>query len=130
MFEIYKLWQRCQADPDQLAERMVPVILPEVAIATPAERAPYIRFWLDRAAADEKLSRELGLALSAESWEQARLVKEYAHHVDGILVFLQDILMPRNLDAQLADGFQAVRDAIRHLAGASTRQADQAKGGR
>ena len=30
MYEIYKLWQRCQGDADQLIERLVPIVLPEV----------------------------------------------------------------------------------------------------
>jgi len=42
-----------------------------------------------------------------------RLVREFAHHVDGILVFLQDVLMPRKLEAHLDDGFEAVREALR-----------------
>jgi len=33
--------------------------------------------------------------------------------VDGILVFLQDVLMPRKLEAHLDDGFEAVREALR-----------------
>jgi len=38
-----------------------------------------------------------------------RQVREFAHPVDSILVFLQDVLMPRKLEAHLDDGFQAVR---------------------
>jgi len=53
------------------------------------------------------------LRLSRESWEEARLILEFAHHVDDILVFLQDVLMPRKLEAHLENGFQAVRDALR-----------------
>ena len=40
-------------------------------------------------------------------------VNAYAWHVDGILVFLQDVLMPRKLEAHLDDGFQAVREVLR-----------------
>jgi hypothetical protein len=54
---------------------------------------------------------------SNESWGEVRLVREFAHHVDDILVFLQDVLMPRKLEAHLDDGFQAVRDALRRRMG-------------
>jgi len=37
--------------------------------------------------------------------------------VDDILVFLQDVLMPRKLEAHLDDGFQAVREALRRRIG-------------
>ena len=53
--------------------------------------------------------RELG----SRRREEVRLVREFAHHVDGILVFLQDVLMPRKLEAHLDDGFEAVREALR-----------------
>jgi hypothetical protein len=32
--------------------------------------------------------------------------------VDDILSFLQDVLMPNNLEVHLEDGFQAVREAL------------------
>ena len=65
----------------------------------------------------EALIRNPKLRPSAESWEEVRLVREFAHHVDGILVFLQDVLMPRKLEAHLDDGFQAVREALRRRMG-------------
>jgi internalin A len=117
MYEIYRLWQRCQADPDELAERIVPVILPEVRIGSFEQRAPYMAFWSERAAKLAELVRDPALRPSRESWEEVRLVQEFAHHVDGILGFLNDVLMPRNLDAQFADDFAAVREAVRRLAG-------------
>jgi hypothetical protein len=45
------------------------------------------------------------------------LVRNFAQDVDGILVFLQDVLMPRKLDAHLNDGFEAVREALRQRLG-------------
>ncbi len=62
----------------------------------------------------------LRLALSAESWEQVRPVRQLAHHLDGILAFLHDVPMPRNLDAhaRFAGGLQAVREALHQRLGA------------
>jgi hypothetical protein len=37
---------------------------------------------------------------------------EFAHHVDEILVFLKDVLMPRKLEVHFDDGFEAVRGAL------------------
>ena len=45
--------------------------------------------------------------------EEIRLVQEFALHVDDILLFLKDILMPRKLETHLDHGFQAVREALR-----------------
>lgn len=39
-----------------------------------------------------------------------------AHHVEDILVFLKDLLMPNRLAVQLEDGFPAVRAALRRRA--------------
>ncbi|HKI04653.1 MAG TPA: COR domain-containing protein [Thermoanaerobaculia bacterium] len=113
MFEIYKLWQRCQGDPDDLAQRLVPIVLPEVKVGDLLERAPYLRYWADRAKNLETLIRDPDLSPSSASVQEVRLVREFAHHVDDILVFLQDVLMPRKLEAHLEDGFQGVREALR-----------------
>ncbi len=112
MYEIYRLWQRSQDVPDDLARHLVPVILPEVTIGSFDARVPYLQFWSDRAAKLEALIRDPNLQPSRESWDEVRLVCEFAHHVDSILVFLQDILMPRNLDAHFDNGFKAVREAL------------------
>jgi internalin A len=118
MFEIYKLWQRSQGEPDLLAKILVPIVLPEVKIGNLRERLPYLEYWASEAESLEALVRNPRISPSRESWEEVRLVREFAHHVDGILVFIQDVLMPRKLEAHLDDGFQAVRDALRLRMGA------------
>jgi internalin A len=114
MYEIYRLWQRCQGDADDLAQHLVPIVLPEVQIGNIQDRLTYLEHWDAQAKSVEALQGKMNLfRLSRESFEKARLILEFAHHVDDILVFLQDVLMPRNLEAHLDDGFQAVRDALR-----------------
>lgn len=113
MYEVYRFWQRSQGDADNLARQVVPIVLPEVKVGNALQRAPYIRHWKREEKKLEKLHRDLGLSLSAESVQEARLVREFAHHVDDILVFLADVLMPRKLEAHLDNGFQAVREALR-----------------
>ncbi|HSS47487.1 MAG TPA: COR domain-containing protein, partial [Thermoanaerobaculia bacterium] len=88
MFEIYKLWQRSQGDPEILAQCLVPIVLPEVKIEDVVERAPYLKYWADRKESLEALRRDLD-NLSTASFEEIRLVQEFAHHLDDILVFLQ-----------------------------------------
>lgn len=113
MYEIYKLWQKSQADGDAMLERLVPIVLPEVRIGNLRERIPYLEYWSEQAESLEALIRNPKLRPSSESWEEVRLVREFAHHVDDILVFLQDVLMPRKLEAHLDNGFEAVREALR-----------------
>jgi internalin A len=117
MHEIYKIWQRCQGDANDMAERVVPIVLPEVKIGNVRERLPYLEYWADQADSLEALVRKPNLRPSRESWEEVRLVREFAHHVDDILVFLNDVLMPRKLEANLDGGFQDVRDALRRRMG-------------
>jgi internalin A len=113
MYEIYRVWQRSQADADLLSRVLVPVVLPEVRVSSLQERLPYMEHWAEQAETLEALVRNTKLRPSSESWEEVRLVREFSHHVDDILVFLKDVLMPRNLEAHLDDGFQAVREALR-----------------
>jgi internalin A len=117
MFEIYKLWQRSQGEPNLLGKILVPIVLPEVKIGNLRERLPYLEYWAGEAENLEAMIRNPRISPSRESWEEVRLVREFAHHVDGILVFIQDVLMPRKLEAHLEDGFQAVREALRRRMG-------------
>lgn len=117
LYEIHQLWQRCLGDADDLLERLVPVVLPEVKVGNVRERLPYMEYWSEQAESLEALIRNPKLRPSRESWEEVRLVRKFAEDVDAILVFLQDVLMPRKLEAHLDDGFQAVRDALRRRIG-------------
>jgi internalin A len=117
MFEIYKLWQKAQGEADNLAQSLVPIVLPEVKIGNFEEREPYLEYWSERAEKLEARIRNPKLSPSRESWEEVRLVREFSHHIDDILVFLQDVLMPRKLEVHLDDGFQAVQDALRRRIG-------------
>jgi internalin A len=117
MYEIYRLWQKHQGDADSLARCLVPIVLPEVTVGSFRERVPYLKYWAGEAKSLEVLLRDPDLSPGSESWEEFRLVREFAHHVDDILVFLQDVLMPRKLEAHLDDGFQAVREALRRRMG-------------
>jgi internalin A len=113
MYEIYSLWQKYQGDADDLAQHLVPIVLPEVRIGSLEEREPYVRYWIKRSKKQAPVMRDLGLSASSESQREARLVQAFAQHVDEILVFLKDILMPRKLDIHLDDDFHLVRDALR-----------------
>jgi internalin A len=118
MYEIYKVWQRCQGDAEELARHVVPIVLPEVKIEKIRERRVYIDYWKAEKKDVEAMDRKGGmLDLSPESFAKARLVREFAHHIDGILVFINDVLMPRNLDAHFKDGFEPVREALRRRLG-------------
>lgn len=118
MYEIYMIWQRCQGDTAELARRIVPFVLPEVKVGSLPDRVRYVRYWQERNEELEELFNDpkLRRGLSRESWEEARRVQEFANHVDDILVFLKDVLMPNQLEVQLEDGFPAVRAALRRRA--------------
>jgi internalin A len=113
MDEIHGLWQKSQEDPALLAGSLVPIVLPEVKIGRLQDRAHYLRYWKAQREELETLQREFGADFSLLSQREFRLVRNFAQDVDAILAFLQDVLMPRKLDAHLDDGFQAVRDALR-----------------
>jgi hypothetical protein len=89
------------------------VILPEVRIGSFEQRAPYVDFWSVRAGMLEALLLRRGFKAGRESWDEVRLVREFSQHVDSILACLQDILMSRDLQAHFANGFEAVREALK-----------------
>jgi internalin A len=113
MHELFSLWQRFRGDPDDLAQHLVPIVLPEVKLANSRERLPYISHWVAEATNYEELALQNMKRLSPESLQEFCQIRDLAQHVDSILVYINDILMPRQLQAHLDDGFQAVRDALR-----------------
>jgi internalin A len=117
MFEIYKVFQACQGDTDKLLQRVLPVVLPEVRLAGLKQRAPYLKHWKEERETAEELLRDLGLSVGSKSYQECRLVDEFARHIDDILTFIQDVLLPRNLETQLADDFEAVRQALKRRIG-------------
>jgi hypothetical protein len=113
MFELYCIYQRCGGDRRELAERIVPVILPEVEIGGLKQRAAYMRYWSEKHRELERIFRDPDLRPGLESLREIQLVRDFANHVDDILAFVNDILMPRKLGQHLADGFEAVRALLR-----------------
>ena len=101
-----------QCNADVLARNVVPIVLPEVKVGSLPQRLPYLKHWSEQAKSLEELVRDPDLRPSSQSWEEVRLVREFAHHVDDILVFLNDVLMPRQLKAHLDHGFPALREAL------------------
>jgi internalin A len=124
MHEIYKLRQRCQGEAAELARRVVPIVLPSVKIGTLKDRVPYMEHWSEQAESLEALVRNPKLRPSPESWEEVRLIRAFAEDVDSILVFLQEVLMPRQLEAHLDEGFPAVLSALRQRIQVQTQQGD------
>ena len=107
MFETYKLYQACQGEKKQLFERVVPVLLPEVKIAEFLDRVPYLKYWGAKAKAYEDLMRDPDVRPGESSVKEYRLVRDFANHVDEILVFIADVLMPRR-----TDDFSVVRETL------------------
>ena len=94
MYEIYRIQQQCEAEAERLARRVVPIVLPDVRLATFEERAPYLRLWSRREKTLGKLIRDPELHPSEASWTEYRLVHYFAHHVDSIPALIEDVLMP------------------------------------
>jgi internalin A len=118
MKEIYEIWLRCQRDAEIMAKTVIPIVLPGVKIESLWDRKAYVDYWGAEAQRVDELERQgKMLSLSPQSFQEARLIREFAYHVDGILYFLQDVLMPRKLEVHLDNGFEAVREALRRRVG-------------
>jgi hypothetical protein len=113
MYEIYRLWQKSQEDLRAMAWHVVPIVLPDIRVADFRDRLPYLEYWADQAESLETLVRNPKIRPSRESWEEVRVIRQFADHVDSILIFLKDVLMPRQLDVHFEGDFQAVREALR-----------------
>ena len=112
MYEIYRIYQGSRADGEGFARRVVPVVLPEVKLRRFEQRKPYLQFWSASAKELEASIRDPEIAPSKASWDEVRLVREFAQSVDEILCFVSDVLIPNNLDVLLGSDFEAVKATL------------------
>ncbi len=115
MYEIYKIWQKYQGDTADLAQHLVPIMLPDVKIGDIQESLPYLEYWDAQAKSVEALATRVNLLrLNRETFERARAgpgIRPPCGRYPRL--FLRDVLMPRKLEAHLENDFQTVRDALR-----------------
>ncbi|MFN7961242.1 MAG: COR domain-containing protein [Thermoanaerobaculia bacterium] len=112
LYELYRIWQRCQGDPHQAVEHVVPIVLPGVKIGSALERSKHSDYWESQFEANQALLARRGTRLGQKSFAEVRLTEAFAQDIDDILAFLNDVLMPRKLEAHLDNGFEAVRQAL------------------
>lgn len=96
-----------------MVRRVVPLVLRRVKLARLADRPPYIRFWRQHKDELRELAASLGDSLGRSSWEEMRLTAEFAHHVDDILRFFSDVLMPCDLGDVPGKRFEPLLEAVR-----------------
>lgn len=113
MRELLWLYQDAQGERSRLMQKVVPWIDPALQIDRAAQRAQYVRHWLDEertlaAAYDGVALVDLGEA-DRNEW---LAIKEFRSRVSDIVAWCADVLMPRGLGGQ-----DAVIDELRRRAG-------------
>lgn len=118
MYELYSLWRRFGSDSNELAQHVVPIVLPDAKIEKIQQRQTYVDHWTaEKEAVEAVVHKGSALDWSTETFNDARLIREFAQNVEPILRFLRDVLMPRDLKVHFEGDFEAVREALRRRLG-------------
>ena len=112
MRELLYLCQSSLGEKQEMLSRIVPVILDNAAIDTPAARLQIVRYWTEQREKLEHETRGLDpLCWGQSTRAQLLLIREFETQSADMLAWLADIVMPRG-NAEVGD-FSAVLDIIR-----------------
>jgi internalin A len=97
MYELFEIWRRSQHDPDKFLNRVIPILLPGVAINTLAARQEYARFWRNQHSEYKSYLNDDPALFGVEDFGHFKQISDYLSHISDILFLLSDRLIPRDL---------------------------------
>jgi hypothetical protein len=100
---------------DGFLEHVIPLVLPDAKVTRPVDRLKYAAYWKQQRDELDQALRGLDDVAYAgvEIIKEYRFVDEFARNVADMLTFLNDKLMPRDLDKMERDGFADILTLIR-----------------
>lgn len=112
MYELFRIYRNCADKPDRFLRKVIPLILPDAKLATPADRLRRAIYWTDQEAELLPLVQRHVLAVGSEFFRKFKLVGEFARNTSNMLEYLTDKLQPRDCERQAAEGFQEVLSQV------------------
>jgi internalin A len=115
MCELFGVYRHCGDRVDQFLNHVIPLVLPDAKITNPLDRVDYAGYWKQERDRLYQAVHRLGdvAYVGLEAVKEYLLVGEFARHVADMLTFLNDKLMPRDLDKMKRDGFADIMTLIR-----------------
>ena len=96
MRELLYLYQTSLGDKAMLLGRIVPIVMPDAAIDTLAQRLNHAVYWKQQSVQLDEARQHLDDLSQGEATRRERLlIADFQHHVVDMLTWVADVLMPR-----------------------------------
>jgi len=115
MRELLYLYGRHLEDAPELQKHVLPLILDSGLTGTAEQRLGYVRFWKQRLKELNDATDGLNPVECMPTHHEIAMIGGFRLKTEEILIFLDDILMPRGMTALSKDDFSEVKTALRRL---------------
>lgn len=128
MRELLHLYHRHLENAQDLQKHVLPLILDANLTSSAKQRLGHVRFWKQHLAELREETAGLDPVECLPTHHEMAMIEEFRLKTEDMLIFLDDILMPRGMDRIAADDFDAVRQALHRLGDGSNHANDQEAG--
>ena len=115
MRELLHLYRRHLENAQELQKHVLPLILDADLTSSARQRLGYVKFWKQHLAELKEETAGLDPVECLPTHHEMAMIEEFRLKTEDILMFLDDILMPRGMDRIAADDFDAVKHALHRL---------------
>ncbi len=115
MRELLHLYHRHLENAQDLQKHVLPLILDSGLTSTAKQRLGYVKFWKQRLAELKEDSAGLDPVECLPTHHEMAMIEEFRLKTEDMLIFLDDILMPRGMSSLSTDDFSEVKQALRRL---------------
>ena len=113
MYELFRIYRNCADDPKRFLGRVIPLILPDAEMGTPANRLRRAIHWKQQEDELRPLVSGNIDAVGPEFFRKFKLVDHFARNTSDMLEYLSDKLQPRDFDRQAEEGFKEILEQIK-----------------
>ena len=115
MRELLHLYRRHLENAQELQKHVLPLILDAGLNSSARQRLGYVKFWKQHLAELKEETAGLDPVECLPTHHEMAMIEEFRLKTEDILIFLDDILMPRGMDRIAANDFDAVKQALHRL---------------
>jgi internalin A len=115
MRELLHLYHRHLENAQDLQKHVLPLILDSGLTSTAKQRLGYVKFWKQRLAELKEVTAGLDPVECLPTHHEMAMIEEFRLKTEDILIFLDDILMPRGMSSLSTDDFSEVKGALQRL---------------
>lgn len=113
MTELYRLYTNAHQRDDEFLRHIVPMVQDDARIGSTRERIAHAVHWKTlHDELDTSVRKHGAEVIGAEDFRRFKLISEFYRHIDDMLVYTNDVLVPRDRPTLSRNGFAMVKRLI------------------